>query len=211
MAADLEFFWDPVCPWAWITSRWVVEVSNQRPMSVDWKFISLRIVNEGRDYQADFPSGYERTHQRGLRLLRVAAAVRQQVGGDAMLPLYSAFGATIHDQRDPTSLDDPEEIRRVLGKLGLAEDLAEAADRSEHDDVIRSETSEALERCGGFIGTPVLSFSPPEGPSLFGPVISQIPTGEEALRLWEAVSTLGRAPYFSELKRSNRGRPCFDR
>ncbi|MGH9021610.1 MAG: hypothetical protein ACRDV9_00665 [Acidimicrobiia bacterium] len=209
--ADLEFFWDPVCPWAWITSRWIVEVSAQQPMTVDWKFIALRIVNEKRNYEAEFPPGYERTHQRGMNLLRVAAAVRQEVGPQAVLPLYSAYGATIHDQGNPTSLDDPQTLRKLLGELGLPEDLADATQITDHDEAIRSETGEALERCGGFIGTPVLTFSPPEGPSLFGPVIARVPKGEEALQLWEAVGLLGRTPYFSELKRSNRGKPNFNR
>src|SRR3954467_10698287 len=97
--ADLEFFWDPVCPWAWITSRWVVNVTAERPMDVDWKFICLRIVNEARDYSQD-REGYERGHMRGMELLRVAAAVRDAVGREAMLPLYHAYAQVIHVDRE---------------------------------------------------------------------------------------------------------------
>lgn len=209
--ADVEFFWDPVCPWAWITSRWVLNVMEQRPMAVDWKFISLRIINEGRDYETEFPPHYKEIHTRGLELLRVAAAVRAQAGPEAVLSLYSAYGTIIHDEHTPEVFSEPSGVADVLAKLGHPVDLASAAHSTEFDDLIRAETSEALGRCGGFIGTPVVSFAPPDGPSFFGPVISRIPKGDEALQLWDAVLTLGRNPDFSELKRSTRGEPNFER
>jgi hypothetical protein len=208
--ADLEFFWDPVCPWAWITSRWVVNVQAEQPMDVDWRFISLRMVNAAKDYAKDFPEGYERGHTRGLELLRVAAAARDELGRDAVLPLYTAFGRTIHNERNPTAFDDPSGVARVLDELGYPASLGAAATSTVHDDLIRSDTDEALERCGGNIGTPVLSFSPPEGPSFFGPVINVAPKGQDAVDLWDAVVALGSNPHFSELKRSTRGRPQFD-
>lgn len=205
--ADVEFFWDPVCPWAWITSRWVLEVTAQRPLDVDWKFISLRFVNKDRDYATEFPEGYVRTHTQGLRLLRAAAAVRESAGNGAMLDLYTACGEIIHDARDRDALYDTPAIAAVLGELGHKRSLADAADGTDFDDVIMAETTEALERCGGFIGTPVISFAPPDGPSFFGPVLSRVPKGVEALELWDAAVTLGRYPHFSELKRSDRGKP----
>src|SRR5438105_1521305 len=179
---DLDFFWDPVCPWAWIASRWVIEVCKQQPLDVDWKFISLRIVNEEREYATEFPEGYERIHTMGLELLRVAAAVREHAGREAVLPLYTAYGTIIHDQRARQTFDDPAATRPVLKALGHPEDLADAAYGTDFDKTIRAETADALARCGGFIGTPVLSFAPPEGPSLFGPVFSRVMKGEEALR-----------------------------
>jgi 2-hydroxychromene-2-carboxylate isomerase len=208
--ADLEFFWDPVCPWAWITSRWVVNVQAEQPMDVDWRFISLRMVNAAKDYAKDFPEGYERGHTRGLELLRVAAAARDELGRDAVLPLYTAFGRTIHNERNPTAFDDPGGVARILDALGYPASLGAAATSTDHDDLIRSDTDEALERCGGNIGTPVLSFSPPVGPSFFGPVINVAPKGQDAVDLWDAVVALGSNPHFSELKRSTRGRPQFD-
>jgi len=208
--ADLEFFWDPVCPWAWITSRWVVNVCAEQPMDVDWKFICLRIVNEDKDYERDFRPGYERGHTRGLELLRVAAAVRQRSGNEAVLPLYTAFGRTIHLERDAVAFDERGGIERILTELGHPAELADAAYSTEYDKVVRAETAEALERCGGNIGTPVLSFAPPDGPSFFGPVINKAPKGKEAVQLWDAVLALGNNPHFSELKRSLRGRPDFD-
>jgi 2-hydroxychromene-2-carboxylate isomerase len=208
--AELEFFWDPVCPWAWITSRWVVNVLAEKPMDVDWRFISLRLVNADKDYERDFRPGYERGHTRGLELLRVAAAARAELGPDTALPLYSGFGRTIHNERNPTAFDDPSGVQGVLAELGYPARLATAATSTSYDELIRAETDEALDRCGGNIGTPVLSFSPPDGPSFFGPVINRAPKGREAVELWDAVLALGSNPNFSELKRSTRGRPQFD-
>ena len=207
--ADLDFFWDPVCPWAWITSRWVVNVLAEQPMDVDWRFISLRIVNADRDYEREFRPGYERGHTRGLELLRVAAAVRAEVGHEHVLPLYSAFGRVIHLERNATAFDDPGGVESVLRELGLPVELGAAATSTDHDEVIRAETKAALDRCGGNIGTPVLTFGPPDGPSFFGPVINKAPKGREAVELWDAVMALGSNPHFSELKRSLRGRPDF--
>jgi 2-hydroxychromene-2-carboxylate isomerase len=205
--ADVEFFWDPACPWAWITSRWMLEVADQRPLEIDWKFISLRFVNKDKDYATEFPEHYERIHTQGLRLLRVAAAVRESAGRKAVGDLYTAYGEIIHDARDRDSIYDTPAIADVLDRLGHKRELAEAADTTDHDDVILAETTEALDRCGGFVGTPVISFAPPDGPSFFGPVLSRVPKGQEALDLWDAAVTLGRYPHFAELKRTERGKP----
>ena len=119
-----------------------------------------------------------------------------------MLPLYTAFGRVIHVERDRERFDDPAGVqRRPGGARATRLELGEAAYSTEHDDVIAAETEEALERCGGNIGTPVLSFTPPDGPSFFGPVINKAPKGQEAVDLWEAVTHLGGNPHFSELKR----------
>jgi len=141
---------------------------------------------------------------------RVAAAVRAEAGPEAMLPLYTAYGRIIHNQHDPTAFDDPTGVEGVLRDLGHPVAPAEAATSTDFDDVLRTETAEALDRCGGNIGTPVLSFAPPDGSSFFGPVISKAPKGADALALWDAVTALGTNPYFSELKRSTRSRPQFD-
>ena len=207
--ADVDFFWDPVCPWAWLTSRWVVNVLEERPMEVDWKFIALRIVNEDRDYEKEFRPGYERGHTRGLELLRVAAALRETVGPEAVLPYYTAVGTALHLERRHEEFDAPAGFERILSELGHPTDLAGAALDTGYDTVIRAETKTALDRTGGNIGTPVLTFGPPDGPSFFGPVINKAPKGAEAVELWDAVVALGSNPHFSELKRSLRGRPDF--
>lgn len=207
---DVEYFWDPACPWSWLTSRWMVNVIAEQPMTVDWRFISLRMVNEDKDYERDLPKGYERTHTRGLELLRVAAAIREELGPDAVLPFYTAVGTRIHVQRDPEAFDDPATVKAVLAELGYPVELAAEATSDGFDHVIRGDTKDALDRCGGNIGTPVISFTPPDGPSFFGPVISRAPKGQEAVDLWNAVRLLGENPNFSELKRSTRGHPEFD-
>src|SRR3954454_4577659 len=154
--ADVEIFWDPVCPWAWITSRWVVNVTAERPLDVDWKFICLRMVNDSKDYETDFPPRYQRGHMRGLELLRVAAALRAEVGAEAMLPLYTAFGQIIHVGAAPENFDEPAGVESVLRELGYPVELGAAAYSTDYDSIVRTETDQALDRCGGNIGTPVL-------------------------------------------------------
>jgi hypothetical protein len=185
-------------------------VTVERPLDVDWKFICLRMVNDSKDYETEFPPNYQRGHTRGLELLRVAAALRATSGPAAMLPLYTAYGQIIHVEASPQVFDDPAGLEGVLTQLGYPVELAAVAYGTDYDDVVRAETDEALSRCGGNIGTPVLSFGPPDGPSFFGPVINQAPSGADAVVLWDAVVALGRNPHFSELKRSLRGRPRFD-
>jgi hypothetical protein len=126
-----------------------------------------------------------------------------------VLPHYTAIGEAIHHRREATSFDEPAGVEAVLAGLGYSLSLAAAQTSTEHDELIGVETQEALDRCGGNIGTPVLSFAPPEGPSFFGPVINKAPRGQAAIDLWDAVVALGSNPHFSELKRSTRGRPDF--
>lgn len=204
--ADVEFFWDPVCPWAWITSQWVREVQQRRELDVDWRFICLRLLNEGKiDYSEN--ERYAEGHGRGLRLLRVANAVRDAGHRDRLGELYERFGTRIHVEREPRTLDDEAGIAAVLEGLGLDPSLAAAADDASHDAVLEAEKDEALERTGNDVGTPILTFRPPDGPSFFGPVISRIPRGEAAERLWDAITELAEWPGFAELKRSVRERP----
>ncbi|MHB8465353.1 MAG: mycothiol-dependent nitroreductase Rv2466c family protein [Acidimicrobiales bacterium] len=209
--ADVEFFFDPVCPWAWITSRWVEEVHRQRPVDVEWRFIGLRIINEHRDYDGDFAK-YLDGHTIGLRLLRVAAALREKVGLDAVGPYYTAVGAAIHvDGRRDEFLDPVAAVAPFLVELGHDPALADAALDTGWDDAIRADGAQALERTGGNVGTPILTITPPDGPSFFGPVISRIPRGDEAVQLWDSVERLARFPGFAELKRSIRERPVLER
>jgi 2-hydroxychromene-2-carboxylate isomerase len=205
--ADVDFFWDPVCPWAWITSRWVTEVSERRGLEVDWRFIALRIVNEDKDYEKDFGPGYEKGHRLGLQLLKVAAAVRASAGAGPVADVYRAFGSRIHVERDAPSLRSTEGVAAILDDLGLPRELAGAAEEASWEEVVRADTTEALDRAGSFLGTPIITFAPPDGPSFFGPVISRAPRGEDALDLWDAVHKVACSPGFAELKRSKRERP----
>ncbi|QRN80572.1 MAG: hypothetical protein JK586_02985 [Nocardiopsis sp. BM-2018] len=210
--ADLHFHFDPICPFAWITSRWVEQVVAQKEYRVEWRFISLRIINEHLDYENDFPPGYEHGHTAGLRLLRVAAAAREQQGHDAVGAFYRAAGESIFG-REPVEGDDrrwtgtPEHIAEILGAAGLAGELAAAADDDRHDAVIRAEGDAALDRTGRDVGTPIIVFRPPDGPAFFGPVISRVPDPAEAVALWDSVIHLATFPGFAELKRSLREAP----
>ena len=210
---DLHFYFDPVCPFAWLTSKWVRVVAAQRDYSVDWRFISLRILNAHIDYASHFPPNYEDGHTAGLRLLRVAARVRAEHGRDAVGPFYEAIGTRIFDTSrdvDPLSASD-QASRRTLEPLlrdaGLPTELAEALDDQTLDDEIRAETEEALALTGRDVGTPILHFQPPGGTAFFGPVISRLPSADEASELWDHVIALAGFPGFAEIKRSLRERP----
>ena len=204
---DLDFFWDPVCPWAWITSRWVHEVIGERGISVDWRFISLKLVNAEKGYAEEVRERYEKVHGLGFRVLRVAAAVREKHGPEPVGALYTAFGTRIHVDRDAPSLRSIEGIAGVLAEHDLDTALAAASESDAFDDIVRADTELALERAGRDIGTPVLTFGPPDGYSFFGPVISKVPRGDDALALWDTVTTLAAFPGFAELKRSIRSAP----
>lgn len=211
--ADIEFFFDPVCPFAWITSRWVEKVVAQSDYSVEWRFISLRLINKHKDYATEFPKGYEHGHTAGLRMLRVAAAVRAELGTEPLGALYSAYGDSYFGA-DPSqaeaardALGSTEAIAACLTTAGLSTDFAAAADDDSWDAELDAETDLALSRTGRDVGTPIISFRPPDGLSFFGPVISRIPADEDALPLWDAVTTLASFPGFAEMKRSLREAP----
>jgi 2-hydroxychromene-2-carboxylate isomerase len=211
--ADAEFFFDPVCPWAWITSRWVTEVASLRDLDVRWRFICLRMVNAAKDYEKDFPAGYTTGHGRGQQALRIAAAVRAEHGEEAVPVWYTAIGTAIHvDRQREVLMEHPDKVfRAALEAGGLPVELAAAADDAAHDAVLQADTDEALSRTGKDVGTPIITFGDPaDGHSFFGPVISRAPKGEEALKLWDAVAMIAAHDAFAELKRSLRGKPVFD-
>jgi hypothetical protein len=211
--ADLHFYFDPVCPFAWMTSKWVRMVAAQRDYQVDWRFISLRILNANIDYASHFPQNYEEGHTAGLRLLRVAARVRKEHGREAVGPLYKAIGTRIFDTSrdvDPLSASDQgarHMLEPLLRDARLPADLAQALDDAAYDEEIRTETEEALALTGRDVGTPILHFQPPDGTAFFGPVISRLPSPDEAAALWDHVIGLATFPGFAELKRSLRERP----
>ena len=211
--ADLQFYFDPVCPWAYITSRWVTEVRAQRGYDVSWKFISLFMINDERGY-GEGNKAWRDGHFAGLQALRVASAARAAAGNDAVDAVYTALGKAIHvDKRRPEQSGGMQNLlRSVLGEAGLNADWAASADDELHDEVIRHETKFALESTGKDVGTPILIFHPgtSEQASFFGPVISKSPRGADATRLWDAVYTLATTSGMAELKRSLRAAPSFD-
>lgn len=210
MAHDLEFFFDPVCPFAWITSRWVTEVQAQTGYSVRWRFISLAIVNEDKDY-SQFPPAYGLVHGTGKRWLRVAAAVDADAGNDGVAAFYTALGTRLHTAGVSRAVLGgaplPDDLLPgALADAGLDPVFAAAVDDGSRDDVLRADTGLALGRTGPDVGTPILTFDPgtDRENSLFGPVISRIPRGADAVALWDAVRTLAATPGFAEFKRSLR-------
>ena len=212
--ADLDFFFDPVCPWAWITSRWVAEVQELRDYKVSWKFISLKILNQDKMDYASMPAGYKDVHAAGTSGLRVAAKARSAAGNDAVAKVYTALGTSLHNrqERELFVADIEGHIAGLLSQAGLPVEWALSANDESFDRLIADETALALERAGKDVGTPILTFNPGglKEASFFGPVISTIPRGEEATKLWDAIETIATASGMAELKRSLRARPSFD-
>ena len=212
--ADLDFFFDPVCPWAWITSRWVTEVQALRDYNVSWKFISLKILNQDKMDYASMPSGYIDVHAAGTSGLRVAAKARSVAGNDAVAKVYTALGFSLHNkqERELFVADIEGHIAKLLAEAGLPVEWALSANDESFDRLIADETALALERAGKDVGTPIITFNPGglKEASFFGPVISTIPRGEDATKLWDAIETIATASGMAELKRSLRARPSFD-
>lgn len=211
--ADINFYFDPLCPFAWMTSKWVRLVTAQRDYTVDWRFISLRMINAHVDYESHFPTDYEAGHTAGLRLLRVAAKARSEHDRSVVGPLYAAIGARAFDttpdpaQSDPAFRGTRAFVEPALREAGLPVDLADALDDDSFDAELRAETDEALALTGKDVGTPIIHFEPPHGVAFFGPVISRLPSESEAVQLWDHVVGLAGFPGFAELKRSLRERP----
>ena len=213
---DLEFFFDPMCPWAWITSRWVKEVQELRQYSVIWKPISLKLLNANQTAEW-YNDEYKRGHAAGHDGLRTACALVDHFGGDkgneAVDRFYTALGTTAHknSRRDEFRDNTAAFIDECLTIAGLSTTLNQTG-QSTFDDVIATSTSVALERTGKDVGTPILTFHPGQANegSFFGPVIARIPRGEEALKLWNAVEVVATTPGVAELKRTLRSKPVFD-
>lgn len=211
---DIDYYFDPVCPFAWMTSKWVRKVQAQRDYAVDWRFVSLRLLNSHIDYDAHFPPEYVAEHTAGLRLLRAAASVRREHGREAVGPLYAALGARIFDSeplpdgpRSRGFRGSGEFLAPILDQLALPSHHVDALDDSSIDVEIQAETDLALSLAGKDVGTPIIHFEPPAGVAFFGPVISRLPSDDDAVQLWDHVVALARFPGFSELKRSLRELP----
>ena len=210
--ADIHFYFDPVCPFAWLTSKWVRSVAAQRDYTVEWRFISLRLLNANVDYDAQFPAEYEAGHTAGLRLLRVAARARTEHGRGVVGPLYEAISSEVFDSPRAAELTASVRgsrgfVEPLLARAGLPADLADALDDTSWDAELQAETEHALSLTGKDVGTPIIHFQPPAGTAFFGPVISRLPGDHDAVRLWDHVVGLAAFPGFAELKRSLRERP----
>ena len=213
---DLDFFFDPMCPWAWITSRWVKEVQELRQYSVIWKPISLKLLNANQTAEW-YNDEYKRGHAAGHDALRTACALGDHLGGnegnEAVDRFYTVLGTAAHKngRRDEFRDNTAQFIDECLANAGLSTTLNQTG-QSTFDDAIAASTSVALERTGKDVGTPILTFHPGQANegSFFGPVIARIPRGEEALKLWNAVEVVATTPGVAELKRTLRSKPVFD-
>ena len=195
-----EFWFDPLCPWAWMTSRWMTEVEKVRPVDVTWSQMSLSVLNEGRD----LPDEYRELMDRGWGPVRVIAAAARQYGDKVVKPLYDAMGTRIHieDNKDFDAV-----IAEALDEVGLDAELARFAGSDEVDDLLRASHQRAIDLVGDDVGTPVVAVN---GIAFFGPVVSPAPKGEDAGRLWDGCVLVAGTQGFFELKRSRNVGPIFD-
>jgi len=198
---QLDFWFDPLCPWAWITSRWVLEVEKVRPLQARWHVMSLAVLNEGKE---DMTERYKELMQKAWGPVRVCIAAEQKFGPDVLLPLYTALGTRFHNEKQER---DRATIEAALAEAGLPADLADAAESTEYDEALRASHKDGIDRVGYDVGTPVISVN---GMSVFGPVMSPIPRGEAAARLWDGVLLIAGTDGFFELKRSRTRDPIFD-
>ena len=188
-----DFWFDPACPFAWITSRWMLEVEQVRDVRTDWHVMSLAVLNEGRD-------GLDERYREFLKTawapVRVLIAAEEQHGSDVLLPLYTAMGTRFHVEQRPR---DHATIVDALTEAGLPTSLADAMHSEEYDEAVRKSHQRAIDLVGDDVGTPTIGF---DGAGFFGPVLTKAPRGEDAGRIWDAAVTLSAHPHFHELKRS---------
>jgi DSBA-like thioredoxin domain len=203
-AEDMQFWFDPLCPWAWITSRWMLEVEKVRPVRVDWRVMSLAYLNLVQHEGQGLTQEYLERMSKAWGPIRVCAAAAQQAGPDILGPLYTAIGTRLHNQG---RREDPAVIPEALAEVGLPASLADAAESTDYDELIKSSHHEAFDEVGIDVGTPVIRI---RGKAIFGPVITPAPRGEAAGELWDGLVLVTKADGFFELKRSRDRKPSFD-
>ncbi len=195
MTTNADFWFDPACPFAWITSRWIREVEQVRDISVTWRIMSLAYLNQDKDIS----DSYRESLKTAWEPVRVCMAAEQKYGRESLLALYTALGTRRHEQGEALTR---EVIEAALAEVDLAVELADAMHDLSYDDAIVASHREGMDQVGNDVGTPTIAF---EGAAFFGPVLSRIPRGEEAGQLWDGCIALAKVPYFSELKRARSG------
>jgi hypothetical protein len=195
-----DFWFDPMCPWAWMTSRWIKEVEKVRPIQARFHVMSLAVLNEGRD----LPEDYRTLLEKAWAPVRVCIAAEATYGSEVLDPLYTAMGTRIHPGGEEV---DRDLIEKALVDVGLPPSLADAGHTTEWDERLRESHDDGMLRVGTDVGTPVISVS---GVSFFGPVVTPAPKGEAAGKLWDGVVLVAATPGFYELKRTRDEGPIFD-
>lgn len=198
---DVDFWFDPLCPWAWITSRWMLEVQKVRPVNPRWHVMSLAMLNENKE---GLPERYRESMKKAWGPVRVAIAAEQKFGPQVLGPLYTAIGTRFHHEKAER---DRGTIEAALAEAGLPAELADAMESADYDEALRASHCDGMDRVGYEVGTPVISVG---GFSCFGPVVSPIPRGEAAARLWDGFLLVAGTDGFFELKRSRTRDPIFD-
>ncbi|MCD9900789.1 DsbA family protein [Streptomyces sp. MT29] len=203
-----DFWFDPLCPWAWMTSRWILEVEKVRDIEIRWHVMSLAVLNE--DKLDDVPEEYrEMLETKAWGPVRVVIAAQQLHGDEVVGPLYTALGTRFHNNGEgPTH----EAIAGALKDVGLPEDLLEYADKDTYDTELRASHQEGIDKVGQEVGTPVIAVPGADGEQVafFGPVVTPAPKGEEAAKLWDGTLLVASIPGFYEIKRTRTQGPIFD-